>query len=77
MSPLAELLLKILKNGAAVAAVLLLIFLGIALWQRVTPEGALVLNRQDYGFFAVVGFLILLAVWLVRAIGREIDRPGG
>lgn len=72
MSPLAKLLMGILRSGSWVALVLLLLFVGIMLWQRVTPEGSLLLTRQDYGFLGVVGFLILMAAYLVRAIGKEI-----
>lgn len=77
MSPIAGMVLKILKNGAAAAAVLLVLFSAIALWQRLTPDGSLKLQEQDYGFFGVVSILLLLALWLIRAIGREIDSPGG
>lgn len=77
MSPLASLLMRVLRSGAWAAAFALLAFLGIMLWQRVTPEGGLALNRQDYGFVAVVLALVALAIYLIRAIGREIHPPGG
>lgn len=77
MSPLASLLMRVLRSGAWAAAVVLVVFLGIMLWQRVTPDGGLALNRQDYGFAAVVLALLVLAAYLVRAIGKEIKRSGG
>ncbi len=72
MSPLAKLLMGILRNGSLAALVLLVVFAGILVWQRTSPDGTLLLTRQDYGFLAVVGLLVLLAVYLVRAIGKEI-----
>lgn len=76
MSPLAKLLMKVLRSGSWAAAALLMLFIAILLWQRITPDGGLSLTRQDYGFIGAVVALVALAVYLVRAIGREIDRPG-
>jgi hypothetical protein len=76
MSPIARLLIAVLRWGSMAAAGLLLAFLGIFLWQRHTPEG-FVLNRQDYGFMSVVVALLLLAFYLIRAIRRELDRHAG
>ena len=69
--------MRVLRWGAWAAAVVLVLFLGIMLWQRVTPEGSVALSRQDYGFIVVVLGLVALAAYLVRAIGREINRSGG
>lgn len=77
MSSLAKILLIMLRGGSWFAGVLLLGFIGIILWQRMTPDGSLDLRRGDITFLAVVVFLVGLAVYLVRAITREIDKPGG
>jgi hypothetical protein len=74
MSPLAKALMSILRSGSWAAMVLLLLFMGIFLWQQIKPDGTIALTRQDYGFLGVVGFLVLLSIYLVRAIGKEIGR---
>ncbi|MCA0432479.1 MAG: hypothetical protein LCH46_04365 [Proteobacteria bacterium] len=77
MSPLARLLLKILRSGALAAGLLLLCFAALLVWQRSHPENGISLSRQDWGFLAVLFVLVLLAAYLVRAIGKEINRDGG
>lgn len=72
MSPLQRLLLKAMRYASLGAAILLLGFLILALWQKVGPG----LTTQDYGFVGIVGLMLLGAVWLFRAIGREMDNPG-
>ena len=54
----------------------LVFFAGLLLYQRWTSDG-LVLQRTDYGFLAVLGALFLLAIYLVRGIAKELDKPGG
>jgi hypothetical protein len=77
MSPLARLLLVILQKGSWAAAALLALFAGILLFQRWTPDG-LVLQTGDVGFLGVLGVLFLLAVYIVRGIGKEVgDHSSG
>lgn len=76
MSPLARVLMGILQKGAWAAGVLLVVFAGILIWQRWTPEG-LVLQKGDIGFLGILAALLLLAIYLVRGIRRELDNPGG
>lgn len=77
MSPLARFLMVILQKGSWAAAALLALFAGILLFQRWTPDG-LVLQKGDVGFLGVLGVLFLLAVYLVRGIGREVrDHSSG
>jgi hypothetical protein len=71
MSPLARLILKAMRIACLAAAVLLLAFLGLALWQK----GA-VLSQQDMTFIGILAVMAVGAVWLARAIGREISNPG-
>jgi hypothetical protein len=77
MSPLSLLLMLILRNGSIGAAALLLLFAGIELYQKITPDGQIAMTRQDWGFMGVLAFMILLAIYLVRSINREIARNAG
>lgn len=77
MSPLATVLMRILRSGSYASAVLLVLFGGIYLWQRRTPDGGFVLTHQDFGFLTILALLAALAIYLVRAIAREMNNPGG
>ena len=72
MSPLQHVLLKSMRCARLGAAILLLGFLVLALWQKAGAD----FTAQDYGFIGTVAFMLLGAVWLFRAIGREMDNPG-
>ncbi len=76
MSPLAKILLHILRSGSLGAAALLVLFAGISVYQKITPDGQLVMTRQDWSFLGVLAVLLLLALYLVRAIAKEITTPG-
>lgn len=71
MSPLAKVLMKILQNGSWAAAVLIICFAGILFYQRHTPEG-FVFQKGDFGFLGVLAVMLLVAVYLVREIGKEV-----
>lgn len=75
MSPLARILLNVLHKGAWASAVLLVIFSGILLWQRWGGSGFM-FRPGDIGFLVLLGLLLLLALYLVRAIGRELGGGG-
>jgi hypothetical protein len=77
MSPLAGLLMRILRSGSYASAALLAMFAGIFLWQKWSPDTGLVLSRQDYSFLIIITILVAVAVYLVRAIAREMNNPGG
>lgn len=72
MSPLQRLLLKAMRCASLGAAILLFGFLVLALWQKSGAD----FTTQDYGFMGIVALMLLGAVWLFRAIGREMDNPG-
>ena len=72
MSPLQRLLLKAMRYASLGAAILLLGFLILALWQKVGTG----LTTPDYGFMGIAGLMLLGALCLFRAIGREMDNPG-
>jgi hypothetical protein len=71
MSPLAHVLVSILRWGSMGSAGLLTLFATVFLWQKWTPAGP-VLTRQDWGFLGVLMALLLLAIYLVRGIAKEI-----
>lgn len=73
MSPLAVILMRVLRAGAWGAACLVAVFAAILLWQRWSAEGTLVLSRQDYGLLCVLALLFGMALYLVRGIKRELD----
>ena len=52
MSPLQRLLLKAMRYASLGAAILLLGFLVLALWQKAGAD----FTTQDYGFMGIVGF---------------------
>ena len=72
ISPLQRLLLKVLRWLCLGTAVLLFGFLILLLWQKAGTG----LTMPDYGFVGVMVLMLLGAVWLFRAIGREMDNPG-
>ena len=76
MSPLAKFLMRILQQGSWAALAFLLLVVAIVVWQGVTPEGTIALKAQDYKFLAFIFCMAALAIYLVRAIGKEINRPG-
>jgi hypothetical protein len=76
MSPLARVLTGILHKGTWVAGALLVVFAGILLMQRKTPDG-FVFEKGDFGFLGVLAALLALAIYLVRAFKKEIENPGG
>lgn len=72
MSPLAKFLMHILRSGSIGAAALLVLFAGISIYQKITPDGHLVMTQQDWSFLAVLGALLFSALYLIRAIAKEI-----
>lgn len=76
MSPLAKVLMTILQKGSWAAAALILSFAGILLYQRFTPEG-FVFQKGDFGFLGLLAVMLLVAVYLVRGIKKEIENASG
>lgn len=71
MSPIATVVLKVLRWGALGIAGFLGLVLVLEAWKHGWDLRAL-----NPGFMAVVGFLALGALWLARAIGRELAKHG-
>ncbi len=76
MSPLARVLMIILQKGSWVAGGLLVLFAGLLLWQRYTPDG-FAWQQGDKGFLALLAVLFVFAVYLVRSFKKEMENPGG
>jgi hypothetical protein len=77
MSPLARVLIGILQKGSWAAAALIVIFAGILCYQRYSPEAGFVFKPGDFGFLGILAAMLALAVYLVRAIAKELQKPGG
>jgi uncharacterized membrane protein YjfL (UPF0719 family) len=75
MSPLAKFLMMILRSGSIITAALLVLFAGISIYQKITPEGQLAMEKQDWTFLAVLAVMLALAIYLVRSISKEINGP--
>ncbi|MCX7350927.1 MAG: hypothetical protein NTZ54_15895 [Alphaproteobacteria bacterium] len=71
MSPLAIVLMKLLRWGVLAIAAFLALVLVIEAWKHGWDLAAL-----NPGFMAVVGLLAAGALWLARSIGRELAKHG-
>lgn len=76
MSPLAKILMSVLRKATWVAAALVLIFAGILVLQRRLPDGSFQWQQGDFGFLGVLAALLVLAVYLIRGIKKEMEKPG-
>jgi len=71
MSPLATVIMKVLRWGVLGIAGFLCLVLVLEAWKHGWELAAL--NR---GFMVVVGLLAAGALWLARSIGRELAKHG-
>lgn len=71
MSPLAILVMKVLRWGVLGMAGFLCAVLALEAWKH-----GFVLRALNPGFMAVVGLLAVAALWLARSIARELARHG-
>lgn len=71
MSPLATVLMKVMRWGLIGIAGFLALVLAIEAWKHGWDLAAM--NR---GFAGVVGLLALGCLWLARSIGRELVKHG-
>lgn len=76
MSPLAALILRVMRGAALASAGFMVLVIGIELWKRWRFGGFEVMSRQDVTFMAVLVLMLLGSLWLARAIGRELARHG-
>ena len=75
-SPIGKLILLVLRNGSIGAAVLMALFIGINVWQHITPEGHLVIEGIDRNFIGVMIAILFFALYLVWSISKELKKPG-
>ena len=71
MSPLATVIMKVLRWGVLGISGFLCLVLVIEAWKHGWDVEAL-----NWGFMAVVGLLAAGALWLARSIGRELAKHG-
>ena len=71
MSPLATVIMKVLRWGVLGIAGFLVLVLVLEAWKHGWDLSAL-----NWGFMAVVGLLAVGALWLARSIGRELAKHG-
>jgi hypothetical protein len=71
MSPLRILLLKVLRGGALAAAVFAALVLAIEVWKHGGDVTAL-----NPGFMIMLAIMLAGALWLARAIKRELVEHG-
>jgi hypothetical protein len=64
----------VLRNGSIGAAALMALFIGINLWQHITPDKQLVIEGNDRGFLGVMVVLLVFALYLVWSIGKELKK---
>jgi hypothetical protein len=76
MSPLAAILMRVLGKATWIAVGLLVLFAGILILQRRMPDGSFVFQDGDFGFLGVLAALMVLAIYLVRGIAKELKNPG-
>jgi hypothetical protein len=72
MSPLAGLILRVMRAGSIGAAGFMVLVIGIELWKRWSFGGLDGMGRQDMAFMAILVLMLAGFVWLARAIGREL-----
>ena len=75
-SAIGKLILIVLRNGSIGAAALMALFIGINVWQHITPDGHLIIEGNDRNFIGVMIVLLLFALYLVWSIGKELKKPG-
>ena len=74
-SPVGKLILVMLRFGSIGAATLMVLFIGINLWQHITPDRQLVIEGNDRSFLGVMIVVLVFALYLVWAIGKEFRKP--
>jgi hypothetical protein len=71
MSPVGYIVLKVLRGGALASAVFAILVIAIELWKHGGDVTAL-----NPGFLVLLAVILAGALWLARAIGRELARHG-
>ena len=77
MSPLAALLLRVMRAGSLAAAGFMVLVIGIELWKRWRFGGFASMTTPDLSFMAILVLMLVGFLWLARSISGELRREGG
>lgn len=73
MSPLARLILTVMRYTALAAAAFVAWVIGLQVW---THWGGVPWSRQDVSFMVVLVLLLAGALWLARSVASELRKSG-
>ncbi len=76
MSPLAQLLLRVMRAGSLAAAGFMVLVIGIELWKRWRFGGFGEMSTPDMSFMAVLVVMLVAFLWLAWAIRKELRKSG-
>ena len=76
MSPLAQLLLRVMRGASYCAAGFMVLAIGIELWKRWRFGGFGEMSTPDISFMAILVIMLLGFLWLARSIGKELRKSG-
>ena len=76
MSPLAAMLLRIMRVACLVSAVFLALIAGIEGVKQWQAGGVSAMSRADAGFLAILLVMLVGFLWLARSIRRELAKSG-
>jgi hypothetical protein len=68
-------ILQMLRAGALVALVVVVLIIAIEVWKTWIASGGRHFVTGDYLFFAILALLFVGLAWLCRAISRELRKP--
>lgn len=71
MSPLARLVLSVMRYTAFACAAFIAAVIGL---QAYTHLNGVAWSRQDISFMVVLALILVGSLWLARSVGREIGR---
>jgi hypothetical protein len=75
MSELLRFLLKLMRHALLGTIGLLVVFVILLAWQKFQAGTLVPFTRSEDGIFIVLAIMLIGAVWMWRAIGRELNRP--
>ncbi len=74
MTPLAQLLLRVMRAGCYAATGFMVLAIAIELWKHWRFGGFGAMSAPDISFMAILVIMLAGFLWLARAIGRELRR---
>ncbi len=77
MSPLGRLILRAMRGGSIASAGFVAMVMVLEIWKHWRFGGLGGMSQPDYIFFAVLVLMLVCFLWLIRSIGRELERHGG